>query len=161
DLSRATMGVAVDSRTPTNYLGLTGAGVTVAVSDSGVDGAHPDLAGRVNFDFTANNIDTLGHGTHVAGIIAGDGTPSTTVTTAVGSFNPGTNSQYRGQAPKANLFALQFTQPDSYLQQSAARNKALISNNSWVYGTRTYDLAAASYDAAVRDSLPQVSGSQS
>src|SRR5262249_9018068 len=75
--------------------------------------------------------------------------------------NPGTNSQYRGQAPKANLFALQFTQPDSYLQQSAARNKALISNNSWVYGTRTYDLAAASYDAAVRDSLPQVSGSQS
>ncbi len=38
---------------------------------------------------------------------------------------------------------------------------ALISNNSWTYvGDNSYDLAAASYDAAVRDALPLVTGSQ-
>ncbi|HTL57495.1 MAG TPA: S8 family serine peptidase, partial [Candidatus Limnocylindrales bacterium] len=161
DLSRASVGVAVDSTTPTNYLGLTGAGVTVALSDTGVDGTHPDLQGRVKFDPLANNNDTAGHGTHVAGIIAGDGTQSTTVTNAIGSFNPGTNGQYRGKAPKANLYVMQFGRPDSYLQLVAARTNALISNNSWVYTARDYDLAAASYDAAVRDSLPQSTGSQS
>jgi len=36
----------------------------------------------------------------------------------------------------------------------------LISNNSWNYGDSSYNLAAASYDAAVRDALPEVTGSQ-
>ena len=49
---------------------------------------------------------------------------------------------------------------DSYLQQQAAATNALISNNSWNYGDAAYDIEAASYDAAVRDALPQVSGSQ-
>ena len=46
------------------------------------------------------------------------------------------------------------------LQEVPATNNALISNNSWVYDDSTYDLAAASYDAAVRDALPLVTGSQ-
>ena len=46
------------------------------------------------------------------------------------------------------------------LQAVPATNHALISNNSWVYDDSTYDLAAASYDAAVRDALPLVTGSQ-
>ena len=51
--------------------------------------------------------------------------------------------------------------PDSYLQETPALTNALISNNSWGYdGDNDYDLAAASYDAAVRDALPGVTGSQ-
>ncbi|MGH7973483.1 MAG: S8 family serine peptidase, partial [Limisphaerales bacterium] len=103
-----------------------------------------------------------GHGTHVAGIIAGDGTKSSTVTNAVGSINPGTNTQYRGKAPKANLFSMDLNRPDFYLQETAAGTNALIANNSWTYlRSFGYDLAAASYDAAVRDSIPGASGSQS
>ncbi|MEO6035429.1 MAG: S8 family serine peptidase, partial [Verrucomicrobiota bacterium] len=36
----------------------------------------------------------------------------------------------------------------------------LISNNSWGYGARSYNSAAASYDMAVRDAVPGMSGSQ-
>ncbi len=72
--------------------GYTGAGITVGILDSGVKGDHPDLAGRLveQRDFT----DTLpqggdddGHGTHVAGIVAGVG------------------AKYRGVAPDAKLIS--------------------------------------------------------
>ncbi|MDB6130486.1 MAG: Peptidase and in kexin sedolisin, partial [Verrucomicrobiales bacterium] len=50
---------------------------------------------------------------------------------------------------------------DTYLQETAASANALISNNSWGYvGANDYISASASYDAAVRDALPQVPGSQ-
>jgi len=54
----------------------TGADVTVAVIDTGVDAAHPDLNGNVlsGYDAIANTAGTSsdpnGHGTHVAGTIA-------------------------------------------------------------------------------------------
>ena len=96
----------------------------------------------------------------MAGIIAGNGLESITVTNVPGSIMPGTNYQFRGKAPLANLLSMDWSLPDQELQEAAALTNALISNNSWNYGDSTYDLAAASYDAAVRDALPEVTGSQ-
>ena len=74
--------------------GIDGRGITVAVLDSGIDKNHPDLIGKVvaekNFltdEVTAD--DLLGHGTMVAGIIAGSGNAS--------------NGKYKGIAPGASL----------------------------------------------------------
>src|SRR5271165_5631892 len=87
--------------------GYTGAGVTVAVIDSGINDSHPDLQGangnsRVVYhqDFTGTpttnssgaQYDLYGHGTHVAGIIAGNGSLS--------------GGQYEGVAPGAQLVDL-------------------------------------------------------
>ncbi|MFI6260722.1 S8 family serine peptidase [Micromonospora sp. NPDC051006] len=75
--------------------GYTGQGVRVAVLDTGIDTGHPDLAGRVaeahNFTEESAPGDLVGHGTHVASIIAGSGAAS--------------GGRYRGVAPDATLLS--------------------------------------------------------
>jgi subtilisin-like proprotein convertase family protein len=170
DLARPMLGVAADSITPTNYMNLYGSNVLVDINDSGIDTNHPDFnsigEGSISriFGFGTNTPDD-GHGTHVAGIIVGNGDKSMTVTNASGSILPGgmgTNVQFRGKAPLAKAVSRFYGDDDRTLQQTAAADGALISNNSWGFdGDFDYDLEAASYDAATRDSLPFVPGQQS
>ena len=163
DLSRQTLGVAADTQVSSNYMNLTGSNVVVEVNDSGIDATHPDFqtgSGAPVRVFGGPLIDTEGHGTHVAGIIAGNGLMSITVTNAQGSIMPATDGQFRGMAPLANLLSMSYYDSDQDLQEAAARNNAPISNNSWNNNDPAYDLEAASYDAAVRDALSGVTGSQ-
>jgi serine protease AprX len=76
--------------------GDTGQGVTVAVVDTGID-QLPDFSGRLigGVDLSGGRnpfSDNYGHGTFVAGLIAGDGAAS--------------NGQYSGEAPGANLVSI-------------------------------------------------------
>ncbi|MGA2177493.1 MAG: S8 family serine peptidase [Verrucomicrobiota bacterium] len=175
DLARVQLGVSADTLTNTpNYLNLTGSNIWVNINDTGVDASHPDLSNRVS----GVQYDYDGHGTHVAGILAGSGLKSATVTNYVpGSIIPG--ADFRGKAPGAQLYVQGLDLllgpfiSDAYLQSNASSalitdatashsgiTNGFISNNSWNYQGMAYDMAAASYDAAVRDAQPATPGEQ-
>src|SRR5947207_10592488 len=75
--------------------GITGGGVTVAILDSGIaedaDLVQPDnrLLASVNFADERLTSDPGGHGTHIAGIVAGNGSNS--------------GGEFTGIAPQANV----------------------------------------------------------
>ena len=163
----------------TNHLNLTGKGIFVNVNDSGVDKEHPALKGRLRGSGRKVEwgSDTNGHGTFVAGIIAGDGTGSGTIKTNPPPGSLKENPNFKGMAPEAKLHVLKADDDkvnnhvsDIWLQTEAAKYHfkkneneytTLISNNSWEYQDENdYTWAAASYDAATRDALPERPGDQ-
>ena len=98
----------------------TGAGVGVAVLDTGVS-PNQDLGSRLvyhaSFAPDADVYDHFGHGTHMAGVIAGDGTLS--------------NGAYQGVAPRANVVSVKVAAPDGSTDVSV-----VIDGLQWVYANR-------------------------
>ena len=116
--------VAVGAAAAREATGLTGAGVGVAVLDTGVDEVR-DLRGRVAgwADFVKGRkhpYDDNGHGTHVAGIIAGDGT-------AAARFG----RDLRGAAPGAHLIGVKVLD-----ENAVGRLSAVLAGLDWVITNR-------------------------
>lgn len=84
---------------PLHQQDIKGAGVRVAVLDTGIAANHPELSGRIvgqaSFIEGSDATDGHGHGTHVAGIVAGQG---------IGLY-PDDNGDNRvmGTSPRADL----------------------------------------------------------
>jgi serine protease AprX len=103
-----------------------GSGVTVAVVDSGnfkSSGLGSRMLGVVNFNSSEHtSTDQYGHGTHVTGIIADDGTYS--------------GGQYMGVAPKANIIGLRVA--DDY---GLCYESDVVAALQWVYNNKaTYNI---------------------
>jgi serine protease AprX len=116
--------------------GDTGQGVTVAVLDTGID-SLPDFAGRLagGVDLTGGNNpfqDGYGHGTFVAGLIAGDGASS--------------SGQYSGEAPGAKLVSVKVAGASGSTDLAT-----VISGLQWIADNRdTYGIKVLNISLGVR-----------
>src|SRR5215472_4100495 len=129
--------------TVTEQIGFGGAGVTVCVADTGLDTGdtntmHPDLRGRVTgfryYGSLSDGSDGYGHGTHCAGIVAGNAATGETETNSGALFG-------LGVASHANLFIERIFDEnakeaspfpsDETLTHDAVRHGAKIGSNSW------------------------------
>jgi serine protease AprX len=133
-------------------MGLTGSGIGVAVIDSGVTTWHDDLTSRSSvqypygdqrvsafIDFVNGALtpyDDNGHGTHVAGLIAGNGYDS--------------NGQKGGVAPDATLVSLKVLAADGTgtISNVIAALEWVLANHT-TYNIRVVNLSVG---AAVRES---------
>jgi serine protease AprX len=135
--------------------GLTGAGVTIAMLDTGVSSAHAEfqtLVAAVDFVGTydptfavANAVDPNGHGTHVAGIMVSNGTRSS-------------ERRLAGIAPGANLVSVRVLD-----DMGRGHTSAMLAGLNWVlehkdqYGIRVINLSLGHpvYEPAANDPLVQ------
>lgn len=128
---RARQILRIDAAIPGSGISQTGSGQIVGIADTGIDDQHPDLLNRI-MGMTAwgrpgNTSDPNGHGTHVSGSVAGDGSAS------AGSL--------RGTAPDAKIFFQSLLDPKgglgglpldlALLFDEAYKRGARIHNNSW------------------------------
>jgi serine protease AprX len=121
--------------------GTTGSGVTVAVLDSGV-AADPDLiqpANRilasVNFADVRSAADPGGHGTHIAGIVAGNGSRS--------------DGEFVGIAPNANIVDVRVLGT-----AGSGRVSSVIRGIEWVLAHRTvYNIRVINLSFGAQTSL--------
>jgi len=163
----------VATPTLTQQWGYNGSNVIVCVADTGLDTGntntmHPDLRGRVaGLMYYSTNVadasDGYGHGTHCAGIVAGNA--------ATGETDPDTGQFYGlGVASGASLFIqrifdsdaneLNFTN-DETLTHDAVRHGAKIGSNSWGNDVQgDYDTDCAQFDELVRDADAGTPGDQ-
>lgn len=168
--SQIVAGEGDNNLTTTMNLGFDGTDVVVAVADSGLnagEGApmHPDLEGRVDAFFFYSDLldasDEHGHGTHVSGIIAGNG--------ATGETDEAGFLYGLGVAPNAHIIAQRTFDADGQdkmppfeqLTADAVGAGAVIGSNSWGDDTQgQYDTTAMDFDRLVRDADPQTAGDQ-
>jgi len=144
--------VTIGARAVQQALGYTGAGVGVAVIDSGIASWHDDLTSRTPATYPYGNqrvaafvdfvngqttpYDDDGHGTHVAGIIAGNGYDS--------------NGRNAGVAPDASLVVLKALDGNG-----AGTISNVIEALDWVLANRAqYNIRVVnlSVGAAIRES---------
>jgi len=101
-------------------MGITGSGIGVAVIDSGVSPTN-DLMIAKSASFNPNSTsttDVYGHGTHVAGIIAGDGDLS--------------NKKFQGVAPGAKIISMKVSD-----ETGMAYESDVVAAMQWVYDNKT------------------------
>jgi serine protease AprX len=130
-----------------SHLGFDGSGIGVAILDSGVTAWHDDLSQRVvHFaDFVnhqASAYDDFGHGTHVAGIIAGSGYDS--------------EGARKGIAPGASLVVLKVLDGggDGYISNViAAINYAVDRRADFNLRVLNLSVAAGVYESYTTDPL--------
>ena len=155
-LSNATVAVNAQFAWQSNY---TGAGIGVALIDSGVSN-HPDLYqgvlpfSRVVYQqsFVPGNSspnDQFGHGTHVAGLIAGDGLSST---------GPFYSKTFKGIAPGAKIINLRVLDQNGAGTDSlviAAINQAISLKSTYNIRVINLSLGRAVYESYKLDPLCQ------
>jgi serine protease AprX len=150
-------------------MGVNGAGVGVAIVDSGIDATHPDLAARVKHNMKmvdagtgtgpiilttealpANDSDTSsGHGTHVAGIVAADNTDGKVLGVAPGA-------DLIGYGMGDAIFVFSAVVAYDHLLGAAKDWKIRVVNNSWGSSFRLFDpddpinqVTKAAHDAGI------------
>jgi serine protease AprX len=138
---------AIGARWVADQLGVDGKGVGVATIDSGVTAWHDDLDGRVAHfaDFVSGNgepYDDYGHGTHVAGIVAGSGRDS--------------DGLRKGIAPGAHLIVLKALDAtgNGYTSTVIAAIDYAIAHRA-AYNIRVINLSVAAgvYESYLKDPL--------